>query len=117
MNVSFGSLAVGAIFHNHDGLPYKKLSDAEPPLHNAQLVGGKSWATEHFNGTDRVFTPEKVPRPIFWRRWLLARALRWQMSGFTGWARWAWRLARLWSRGDTEMRLAAYATQLMMMGE
>jgi hypothetical protein len=124
VNVSFGSLEPGAVFYA-DGKAYKKLGpppqETQPlagylPLDNAITVG-RPRNSARFAATDRVDTADKVPLPSWWRRKLMARALRWHLSGFTGWARWSWRLARLWSRGDTEMRLAAYATQLMMMGE
>jgi hypothetical protein len=119
VNVSFGSLEPGAVFYA-DGKAYKKLLLPNPlkpiGLDNAITVG-RPRNSARFAATDRVDTADKVPLPSWWRRKLMARALRWHLSGFTGWARWSWRLARLWSRGDTEMRLAAYATQLMMMGE
>lgn len=121
MNVSFGSLDAGAVFYS-EGKAYKKLGPPDPlkpigvDVDNAiTIVRPRNSA--RFAATDRVDTGDKVPLPSWWRRKLMARALRWHLSGFTGWARWSWRLARLWSRGDTEMRLAAYATQLMMMGE
>jgi hypothetical protein len=125
MNVSFGSLEPGAVFYS-DGRAYKKL-DPKPSIAADPAVGsivfdnaitiGRPRNSARFAATDRVDTADKVPLPSWWRRKLMARALRWHLSGFTGWARWSWRLARLWSRGNTEMRLAAYATQLMMMGE
>lgn len=116
MNVSFGSLDVDAVFYA-DGIAYRKLAPAaDARLDNAITISGRR-NSARFSETDRVETPEKVPRPSWWRRWLLARALRWQMSGLTSWARWSWRLARLGARGETEMRLAAYATQLLMVGE
>lgn len=114
MNVSFGSLAAGDVFYA-DGKAYKKLNTGEG-FDNAMTIGSMR-NSARFEATDRVETGDRVPQPSWWRRWLLTRSLRWHFAGFPGWARWSWRLARLWSRGDTEMQLAAYATQLMMMGE
>lgn len=96
-----------------DGEVYRKTSDRQD-VDNAQMLRLRQ--TRRFNGLDSV-TPLVAPSLSFWRKWLLVRSLRWQVAGFTWWAKWSWRLSRMLATEKTHQALAAHATQLLMMGE
>jgi hypothetical protein len=101
-----------------EGEVWRKLDVETPPyqtpVDNAMMLRLRQ--TRHFAATDEV-TPLRAPSLSFWRKWLLSRALRWQVAGFTSWARWSWKLSRLLATEKTHQALAAHATQLLVMGE
>lgn len=97
-----------------DGEAWKKLGEAPPGLDNAKKLGSPQ--TKRFAASDQV-ARLSVPSLSFWRRWLLTRSLRWQIAGFTWWAKWSWRLARVFASEKTDQAMAAHVAQLLMMGE
>jgi hypothetical protein len=56
--------------------------------------------------------PTPWPRPIFWRRWLVSIAFRFNHDG--GMSKLCWRLSRVFASEQTHMRLAAYSSGLFM---
>ncbi len=117
--IAFSKLKPGERFEA-DGEAWKKLEldlyEGMPltEVDNAQTLGRRQ--TKHFAATDLV-ARLSVPSLSFWRRWLLTRSLRWQVAGFTWWAKWSWRLARVFAREKTDQAMAAHVAQLLMMGE
>lgn len=108
-----------------DGEAWKKLEepDTKPDLggghhmaqlDNAQTLGRRQ--TRRFSPDD-IVAPLRMPSLPAWRRWLLTRSLRWQIAGFTTWARWSWRLGRMFASDKVDQAMAAHVAQLLMMGE
>ena len=112
MSAQFGALRVGARFEA-DGEVWRKTND-QYVIDNAQMLRLRQ--TRCFLPVERV-TVLRPPVLSFWRRWLLTRSLRWQVAGFTSWARWSWRLARVLASETTDQAMAAHVTTRLMMGE
>lgn len=110
--VSFRTIAPNDRFEANSEV-WRKLSD-DQRLDNAQMLSTRQ--TRRFEPLDMV-RPLRVPGLVFWRRWLITRSLRWQMAGFTRWAKWSWRLARILATETTNQALVAHATKLLVMGE
>jgi hypothetical protein len=110
---TFGKLQPGDRFE-YEGEVWRKLSDEEPPLHNAQMLRLRQTA---WIGPRLQVARLHAPSLSFWRRWLLTRSLRWQVAGFTLWAKWTWRLARVLASEKTDQAMAAHVATLLMMGE
>lgn len=115
--IAFGKIKPGERFEA-DGEAWKKL-DENPEnialqLDNAQTLGRRQ--TRRFSPED-IVAPLRMPSLSAWRRWLLTRSLRWQIAGFTTWARWSWRLGRMFASDKVDQAMAAHVAQLLMMGE
>jgi hypothetical protein len=118
---TFGKLQPGDRFE-YEGEVWRKLDDNPEAsgkvmalqLDNAVMLRLRT--TRRFSGGDFV-TPLRPPRLSFWRKWLLSRSLRWQVAGFTSWAKWTWRLARVLASEKTDQAMAAHVATLLMMGE
>lgn len=110
--IAFSKLKPGERFEA-DGEAWKKL-DKGDELDNAQTLGRRQ--TRKFKPED-VVEPLRMPSLPAWRRWLLTRSLRWQIAGFTTWARWSWRLGRMFASDKVDQAMAAHVAQLLMMGE
>ncbi len=112
--IAFSKLKPGERFE-FEGDAWKKLDTTDRgDFDNAQMLGRRQ--TRMFAPKDEVTKLSVPPLPL-WRRWLLTRSLRWQVAGFTWWARWSWRLARVFAREKTDQAMAAHVAQLLMMGE
>lgn len=111
--IRFDKLAPGDRFEL-DGEIWKKLPTDNPALDNIRAVTRPQ--TRWIAGSLMV-QPLQVLTVSFWRRWLLARALRWEVAGFKRWSRWSWWLSRIFATEKTQQALAMHATQLLMMGE
>ena len=115
----FEDLKTGERFEA-DGEAWKKLSDDSEDIgfqlrqDNAQMLSRRQ--TRRFHPDD-IVAPLRMPSLPAWRRWLLTRSLRWQLAGFTTWAKWSWRLGRVFASEKVDQAMAAHVAQLLMMGE
>lgn len=53
-------------------------------------------------------------KPIFWRRWFVLLAFKWNIEDKESWSRWAWKASRWLATEKVHMKLAAYCTGYVM---
>jgi hypothetical protein len=111
--IPFSKLQPGERFE-FEGEVWRKLEAKSLVTDNAQMLRLRQ--TRNFQDNELV-APHRPPHLSLWRRWLVSRSLRWQVAGFTWWARWSWRMSRMMATEKTHQALAAHATTLLMMGE